>query len=47
MEILVQYKAKVNIRNMMGETPLHLAAENAKGEQGEESHDLVEYLVEK
>merc|ERR1719342_646621 len=47
VELLVNNGAKVNITNQLGETPLHLAVENAKGSGGEKTTELVQFLVER
>ena len=39
---------QVNITNQLGETPLHLAVENAKGSAGDENPtELVQFLVDR
>jgi len=45
VELLVNNGAKVNITNQLGETPLHLAVENASS-GGEKTTELVQFLVE-
>ena len=49
VEILVDHGARINTINLDNETPLFLAAENAKDLEGEvdESIEIVQFLVEK
>ena len=42
------HHCQVNITNQLGETPLHLAVENAKGSAGDENPtELVQFLVDR
>ena len=42
------HHGQVNITNQLGETPLHLAVENAKGSAGDENPtELVQFLVDR
>ena len=46
-KILVEHGARLNIRNKDGETPLHLAADNARDQEGDELAGLVTFLVQR
>ena len=46
-KILVDHGARLNIRNKDGETPLHLAADNARDQGGEVLAGLVTFLVQR
>ena len=48
IKLINVHHGQVNITNQLGETPLHLAVENAKGSAGDENPtELVQFLVDR